>query len=334
MKRERNKNILKFCIFFGIGLFFIYWFLLKLEPDQKRSIWNSLQQARYGWLIGVMGSTLLSHWIRALRWNLLYRPLGYQPKVVNTYGSVIVAFMANLAFPRLGEVARCATMRSSEKIPIDHSLGTVVTERVVDVLFFLLIVAIGLMVTLGTARTWLIERWQEHAATGRSIWPFVLVLLASIAVVVLLYRMMRRKWSQWGLFQKVDHFITRCIDGIRSVMQMSRHDSILFVIYSLIIYALYILGGLFILFTFKETSHLGIGATFSIYLFGSLGMVLSQGGLGVYPVLIQSALALYGISESTGTAAGWLLWGAQNAIVILVGLAFLIYFAIVKKTNE
>jgi hypothetical protein len=106
---------------------------------------------------------------------------------------------------------------------------------------------------------------------------------------------------------------------------------VLFILHSILIYLFYIAGGVVILQAFPETADLGFGAAFVLYLFGSIGMTISQGGLGAYPALVMEALALYGIGQTVGLAAGWLLWASQQAIVIVVGLAYLVYFSLVKK---
>jgi hypothetical protein len=94
------------------------------------------------------------------------------------------------------------------------------------------------------------------------------------------------------------------------------------------------MGGVFILQAFPETVGLGFGAAFVVYLFGSVGMTISQGGLGAYPVLVWQALALYSVSETVGLAAGWLLWGSQQVIIIVVGAAYIIYFSFAKKKES
>ena len=335
MKKGKIGDILKFCIFFGIGIFFIYWFLLKLDAEQKAAIWQSFLHARYGWVAAIMVTILLSHLVRALRWQLLYKPLQYRPKLGNTFGSVIVAYMANLAFPRLGEVARCATMRTSEQIPIDKSLGTVVTERVVDVLAFFVIVAIGLVFLYGQARLWIEETLAERMATLPEPWIIAVAGVLAVVMVVVCYRLCRRFFSTRRGFQRIDRFVTGCIDGLRSIFHLGRRNTLLFILYSGIIYLLYIVAGLFIFKAFDATAGLGFSAAFVIYLFGSLGMTFSQGGIGVYPALVMMGLTdIYGISTTVGTACGWMLWGSQQAAVIAVGAAYMIYFSIIKRKNN
>ena len=96
----------------------------------------------------------------------------------------------------------------------------------------------------------------------------------------------------------------------------------------------YILGGLIIFQAFDATRGLGFDAAFVTYLFGTVGMTFSQGGIGVYPVLVQLSLDIYSIPMEVGTACGWLLWGSQQAVVVAVGAAYLIYFSLIKRKNK
>ena len=309
-KRNRLSDIVKLVIFLGIGFFFIYWFLLKLDPSQKEAIWTSFTHADYFWVGVTMVCCLLSHFVRALRWQLLFGPLGCRPGLGNTFGSVVVAYMANLAFPRLGEVMRCATLRTSDDIPMEKSLGTVVTERFVDVLAFGIVVLLGILCMYGQAQEWIYN------------------------TSVFFYRYFRERLLKYPLFQKIDGIIMGGVDGLKSIFYLGRGQLVLFILYSIIIYLLYIAGGLIIFQAFPETAHLGFSAAFVLYLFGSIGMTISQGGLGAYPVLVWQALALYGIGETVGLAVGWLLWASQQAVVLVVGLGFIIYFSLAKKKNK
>ncbi|MCR5424074.1 MAG: flippase-like domain-containing protein [Bacteroidales bacterium] len=331
--KKKIGDILKFIIFIGIGIFFIYWFLIKLSPEQKHAIWQSFLGANYWWVGVAMLCCLCSHLVRALRWQLLFKPLGQNPGIVNTFGAVVVAYMANLAFPRLGEVLRCAVLRTSEKIPIQQSLGTVVTERVIDVLLFLLIVAVGILVMFSTVKDWIYNGLVDKVHTLPSMAVLLVIGIILLIGGIVFYKYFWHKLLHINFFHKIDELLKGCIEGVKSILHMGKKSTWLFVFYSFLIYFLYILGGVIIFQAFKETQDLTFEAAFVLYLFGSVGMGLSQGGLGVYPVLVQTALAIYGISLEVGTACGWLLWGLQQVVVITVGMGFLIYFSIQKKKS-
>lgn len=331
--KNRLTDILKIVIFLGIGLFFVYWFLLKLDADTKSAIWESITQANYGWIGVAMGINFFALFIRALRWQLLYEPLGLHPKLNSTFGSVMVAYLANLAIPRLGEVLRCATMRTSEKVPIEKSLGTVVTERAVDVTAYFLILAIGVVVMFADMKNW----FGEGLAEKFSNWQALVIILGVIAGIgiaaVWIYVKMRQRLIKHPIIKKVDKILVGCKDGVVSVFHLRRKSAMKFVLYSVLIYLCYMLGSMVTFYAFEETMHLGFKEAFVVYIFGSVGMVISQGGIGAYPTLVQKALALYGISLATGTACGWLMWSNSQIIIIVVGLIYMVYFSLRKKSN-
>lgn len=333
-KKNRLKDVLRLVIFLGIGIFFIYWFLLKLDSEQKAAIWQSFTEANYWWVAVAMACCLLSHLVRALRWRLLFKPIGYQPTISNTFGSVLVAYMANLALPRAGEVMRCATLRTSEGIPVEKSLGTVVTERIIDVLAFVVVIAVGMLAMFGQAKDWLYDTLSERYDNLPNMAMIIGVLAALVLMAFIAYKLLWHRLMGINLFRKIDTLIHGMVDGVKSILHLGPKATVLFLIYSVAIYLLYILGGLIIFQAFAETSVLGFGAAFVVYLFGTVGMTFSQGGIGVYPVLVQLALDIYGVPLEVGTACGWLLWGSQQAIVLAVGAAFLIYFSIIKRKNK
>lgn len=331
---NRWKDILRMVVFLGIGVFFIYWFLLKLDGEQKAAIWQSFREADYWWVIACVACSLLSHLFRALRWQLLFKPIGCRPGLNNTFGSVMVAYLGNLAFPRAGEVMRCATLRTSEDIPVEKSLGTVVTERIIDLLAFALIVAIGMLAMFGQAKDWLYDTLSEKFSSLPNMTMIVVTLAVLLVLAFAFYKLFWHRLLHIGIFRKVNDLVAGMVDGVKSILHLGTRNTLLFFVYSVVIYLLYILGGLIIFHAFGETAGLGMRAAFVVYLFGSVGMTFSQGGIGVYPVLVQLALDIYGITPAVSTACGWMLWGSQQAAVIAVGAAYLIYFSLIKRKNK
>lgn len=333
-KKNRWSDVLKMMLFLGIGVFFIYWFLLKLDSSQKTAIWQSFLEADYAWVAVCMICSLLSHFVRALRWRLLFAPMGRMPSFVGTFGSVLVAYMGNLAFPRAGEVMRCATLRTSEGIAVDRSLGTVVTERIVDMVAFVVVVLIGLLAMFGSAKDWLYDTLSARFSSLPNMAMIAAALVALALIVFLFYKLFWRRLLRYRMVRRIDALAKGVVDGLKSILHLGRRRTALFIAYSIIIYLLYIMGGYIIFRAFDATSHLDFAAAFVVYLFGSVGMTFSQGGIGVYPVMVQLALDIYGIPLEVGTACGWLLWGSQQAVVLLFGAAFLIYFSIKKRKPQ
>lgn len=328
---KRLADILKFVIFLGVGIFFIWWFLLKLDSEEKSAIWHSFLSAKWAWVGLVIVICLLSHFVRALRWKLLFKPIGYKPNLNNTFGAVMVTYLANLAFPRLGEVMRCAMLRTSESIPMEKSLGTVVTERLIDMLMFVTIILMGFLLMFSSVKDFLYDALSQKFSTLPTLAGIAVTGVIGLVVLFLLYKLFRQKLLKIKLYRRIEELVKGCVDGVKSILHLGIKSFLRFILYSLIIYFLYIAGGWIILQAFEETAHLGLSTAFVIYLFGSVGMMISQGGLGAYPVLVWQALSLYGIGESTSLACGWLLWGSQQLVVIVIGLAYLVYFSLMKR---
>lgn len=332
--KKRLGDILKFVVFLGIGIFFIYWFLLKLDAEEKAAIWQSFLSARWGWVWGVMAISLISHFVRALRWRLLFKPLKHSPTVNNTFGAVMVTYLANLAVPRLGEVMRCAMLRTSEKIPMEKSLGTVVTERIIDMLMFVVIVLLGFLLMFSSVKDFIYDSLSQKFSSLPTLAGIAAAGVILLAILFVVYKLFHDKLMKFSLYRKGVEMLQGCVDGVKSILHLGPKSTLLFLLYSLIIYFLYIAGGWVILNAFADTEQLGFQTAFVIYLFGSVGMMISQGGLGAYPVLVWQALALYGIGESTGLACGWLLWGSQQVVVLAIGLVYLVYFSLLKKKEN
>ena len=329
--KKKLGDILKIVVFLGIGLFFIYWFLLKLDPEERGAIWESFISAKWGWVVAVIAVSLFSHLFRALRWRLLFKPLNYNVSLNHTFGAVMVAYLANLAVPRLGEVLRCAMLRSSDGIQVEKSLGTVVTERLVDMLLFALVVVLGFLAMFGEVKDFLYEQLSQKFTILPTMATLTVIAVALAIAAFILYKLFKTKIQNTAIYRKTARLVRGCIDGIKSIFHLGPKAFSLFIVYSIVIYLLYIAGGWVIFQAFDATQHLGFQAAFVVYLFGSVGMMISQGGLGAYPVLVWQALSIYGIDETTGLATGWLLWSSQQALVVAVGLVYLIYFALAKK---
>jgi uncharacterized protein (TIRG00374 family) len=329
--RKKIGNIVKFVFFVGLGIFFIYWFLSKLTADEKAQIWQAFDNVNYFWVAVVFVTGVISHVVRALRWRLLFEPLDYKPRVSTTFGAVMIAYLANLAVPRLGEVLRCGVLNQYEKIPIQTSLGTVVTERIIDLIGFALTVLLGLVLEFNLLKDYLYDALSQKMAVP-SLATLALVGVLGLVLCIVLYRIFRKKLMQIPLFLKVKTTIIDFWQGIKSILYLRRPW--LFVIYSLLIYFLYFLGGYIAFKVLPETMHLTLVSALMVYIFGSVGMMVTPGGIGLYPALIAETLAIYKITKPIGYALGWISWGVQQIVTLVFGMGYLIALPLMKKKNN
>lgn len=250
-------------------------------------------------------------------------PLGYTPRKRNVYMAVLIGYLANLALPRLGEVSRCGILTQYEKIPFNKSFGTVITERAIDMFAFLGLFLI-MIFTMGKALSAYVQekiykpfQTKFDLSTG-----FNNTLLLTVIIIVLafaaIFFFFRKKIKSSRIYLKVNHMVTGFLSGIKSLLKIKR--PVLFVFYTIAIWILYLLMAYIVFFSLEETSQLGLEAGLAVLVFGSIGIMIVQGGIGIYPAIVAETLVLFSIIPTTGYAMGWLIWSSQTIMILVAGL--------------
>jgi len=319
--RSKLLTFIKFVFFLGLGILIIWLSVRNLTLAEKDEIIHSFQTANYNWVFLAIFLGILSHVLRSLRWMIFFEPMGYHPSFKNTFYAVMVGYFANMAFPRLGEVTRCGILTKYEKIPFNKSFGTVVTERALDLIIFFLLFLLTILTQIGTLRDYL-DNHVYPGLQGKFIHPFSnpLFLAGSAAVlvlVILLFILLRKKIKNSKFYHKISSLILGFWEGFKSLGQIRK--PVLFVFYSLAIWFLYFLMVYVCFFCFASTSKLSPGAGLSSLVLGSIGIMITPGGIGLYPAIIQETLLLYGLTRTTGLALGWIAWTAQTVMIFTVG---------------
>jgi len=334
---KKLKNVARFLLFLGIGIFFIWLFLHNLTSQQKKEIFLSFGDANY-WIIGlaiVLG--VLAHYTRAIRWKMLLKPMGYETGNRNTFFAVMIGYLANLALPRLGEVSRCTILSRYENVPFTKSFGTVVTERGIDLIVFLILFFINLAVQFDKLYSYIEQKIYQplesklhlsYSLAG-SLTNIVIIILV---VMVVLFFVFRKKLLKINIISKLWDMAKGFFEGMKSVIYMKKPW--LFVLYSLIIWGLYWLMAYLVYFSLPETSHLGPDAGLATLVFGTIGIMLVQGGIGIYPAIVAETLLLYGVANTKGYALGWLIWSSQTLTIILLGVLSFILLPIYNNQKK
>jgi uncharacterized protein (TIRG00374 family) len=262
--------------------------------------------------------------------------MGYHPSLKNTFFAVMVGYFANMAFPRLGEVTRCGILARYEKIPFNKSFGTVITERAIDMIIFLALFFLMIFSQAGFISEYLdLKIYPKLVAKfGELHYSRILFLtLGAIGLIFVVFLFIyRHRIRSFSLYQKVSHVVLGFWEGLKSLSQMK--NPWLFTFYSLAIWALYYLMLYVIFFCFAETAGLGLGAGLSALVLGSVGIMVTPGGIGLYPAIIQETLVLYGSTKPVGLALGWIAWSAQTAMITLVGCISLLLLSFNKTADE
>lgn len=327
-------SILRFSFFLGLGIFFIWLFMRNLTQAQKHEIYQSLRIANYYWILIAIVLGALSHLSRAMRWKILMEPLGYKPRTSNVFMAVMIGYLANLALPRLGEVSRCGVLTRYEKIPFNKSFGTVITERAIDMLMFVLLSLLMIFTLSGKLHSYIEQKiytplQQKFNLVADPDIYFIVILAAFALAGIILFFIIQRKFRHTKIFKKFYNLFTGFLEGIRSLTRIKRPFQ--FIMHSFLIWFLYLLMAYIVFFSLKETSNLGLDAGLAVLIFGSVGIMIVQGGIGIYPAIVAETLFIYAIPSTTGYAMGWLIWASQTIMILLAGVISLLLLPVLNK---
>jgi uncharacterized protein (TIRG00374 family) len=331
---KSTKSIIQFIVLLGIGILLV-WLSFRSVWTEKEKILDSFKTANYFWVGISVVIAFLSHFLRAFRWNYLLKPAGYSVKPANALGAVLVGYFANYGLPRMGEITRCTLVTKYDHVPFEVALGTVITERIVDMLILIVIFFLTLFAQFS----------QLKDLTAKYIYnPMMLKLqgisenpvgLISLIVIVLVcvigFFLLRRKFS--GLLKgKLGNVIKGFGKGLSSVKDMEHKFQ--FIILSLAIWASYFYSLYVCFFAFDGTSQLGQSECLVLLLFGTFGVVFSPGGLGAYPAIITALLTYYGIEQIAAFSFPWMAWTSQFVLIVVLGLLSLILLPIINKNKS
>lgn len=334
--KKKLVSIFKFLFFLGIGILLIWLAVRGLTEENKISIGKAFREADYFWIfISVVLSTL-SHVSRAIRWKILIQPLGFNPKLSNTFFALMVGYLANMALPRLGEVSRCGVLTKYEKIPFTEGFGTVIAERAIDVLC-LIIIFIGALV-FQFEELWALTNDKILSPLTLKLSSLVhsnlfIAVFAVVMIAITISFFIFQKKSK-GLFsKKIKNMAIGFWDGLKSVKNIKR--PYLFIFHTIVIWFLYTALLYVGFFCFPETSQLSFGAALAIMLFGSLGIAFVPGGTGAYQTLVTETMtAAYKTPFTYAFAFSWLIWTSQFVLILLLGVISLVLLPVVNKEGK
>ena len=306
-----------------LGVFFVWYSISGTTEEERQLIWINVKNAKLFWVVLSMVLGLLSHFIRANRWQLLLKPLNNKPKLSNCFYSVMFGYLSNLGIPRSGEILRGASYASYTNISFEQSFGTIITERLVD--FIVLISIIGLTLIFQTDE--LLEYLNINEVKPINTLLYIIGLIAIIFIGLKLL-----KYSKNKLILKIKNFLQGLVQGIKSVLKLEKKWS--FVWQTLAIWILYVAMFWVIKYAIVGTENVSFGAAMVGFIAGSFAMSITSGGIGLYPLAIASVYKLYSVPVEVGQAFGWVLWACQTLLVILVGGLSAILLPIVNKNNR
>jgi len=305
-----------------IGVFFIWLSIRTTTPEERNAIIESIQNANYFFVGLSIFFAVLSHLSRAYRWKYLLQPLGYKPRFINSVLTVMIAYLANLGVPRSGEILRATALSNYEKLPFEKVFGTVVAERIVDLLFLIFFILIALWVQFDLI--WDLLRPKDFN-------PYSIGLLAIFGVLILLVLRQYFKTSQKRWVIKIKTLFIGFLQGIKSVLSMPHKG--LFMLHTVFIWTMYLAMFYTVKWAMPETDALTLTMVIPAFVAGGIVISATNGGIGVYPFTVALVLEGFGISNQAGLAFGWIMWSSQMLMILVFGALSFFALPLVNRAS-
>lgn len=330
---KRIGNIIKYVLLLAVSIFLMAYALRSINFAAVKA---ELARANYFWIWITVLLSIAGYLSRAIRWRMQFVPLGYKPSLGQTYHALMVGYLANIVLPRAGEVIRCTFLKRSGNVPVNVSLGTVITERVIDLILLLTCTGITLLLEFNRLHDFFLdffsEKYQNFQQNLQTL--YLLVTAAVIGTVFAswyIYKNIARLRKNL-LFQKVTGFVKGLWLGVFSIRKMNQKGAFLF--HTIFIWITYYFTTYLIFFALPGTAHLSWQAGMAILVVGGFGMSAPvQGGIGVYHILVRTALLLYAVSLDIGMAYALIVHTTGAILVVVMGVSSLIAGLAGKKSD-
>lgn len=333
MAEAKKNNPIKTAITIAVSLAFAGFFLwLALKGLDFEVIKASLSKANYLWVAFAACFGLGAYWFRAVRWNLLLEPMGHSISNSNSLWSISFGYLMNLTIPRSGEVARATALYGVEKVPVDQSFGTIILERVVDLVCMLAFLGLTLIFKYDAILSF-------YKQSGVNINPNKIALIVgALAVCGIIFFAIRKRLANVPVLGKIVGFIDGILDGLMSIFRMKQKAK--FILYTVLIWICYYFAAYLVCFSLPETSDFGFADGFFILVVGTLGMIIpASGGIGAFNLAMKFGfMALFismgkdgNLGGEVGLIYSFISLPLQICIMLVMGLISIPMLAKARK---
>ncbi len=275
---------------------------------------------------------MISNVFRALRWKQLLEPLGYKPAFINALGATMIGYLANLGFPRVGEIVKPGILTKYDNIPLEKGIGTIVVDRILDIISLLFIIGLAVLLSFETFQ----EYFEANFSIARAESLKIFLILAFVGLLGLMSVnwILKRSNSKNKLVLLIQSLWTGFVEGLVSIKKVKNLP--LLISYTILIWLMYYLMTYLCFFAFAPTANLGMTTALIVFVFGTLGIVFpSPGGMGSYHFLVSQALIIYGLSSADAFSfSNIIFFTIQIFGNIFFGILFLVILPIVNKKSS
>jgi uncharacterized membrane protein YbhN (UPF0104 family) len=322
------KALIKYSVSTLLAASLLYWAFSKSDL-RWTDIYQTAQSANYQWIIISVIIALISHLLRAFRWAQLLGAIAFNPGTTRTFTAVLIGYFANFIVPRMGEVSRCGSLQKTANIPFEKSFGTVITERIVDLLGLAVLVGLTFIVEWEPIQQFLFPNF--HFPPTMFLAGLGAGAMACLGLIWILRDRLHVRWEQFAATNKVGELLQGWFVGILSIKEVENPAK--FILYTILIWVAYFANTYTLLLAFPISASLSLSAGLTVLVMGTFGMATpTQGGIGAYHSLVASALSFYLIPVKDATVLATFFHGTQMATILLFGgLSFIITFFLPQK---
>jgi len=319
--KKKLKKALKISLPIVLGVALLLYLFNSYSAEQRDTIFENLKKADYSWVLLSILFGALSHLSRAYRWKYLLEPLNCKSSFQNRAMAVFVAYFSNLGVPRSGEVLRATTLATYENIPFEKAFGTIVAERIADLIMTLIIISLALFVQFDTIVNLLKTKIPNN--------PIQLIGIGLFSLLLLLFLFKKIQKSNHKIIVKIKSFILGLKEGITSILKMKQKWA--FIFHTIFIWTMYVLMFYVVFFSIEETKTPTLAAVLTSFVTGSFAVATTNGGFLAYPIAIEKTLVLFGFAAEPSQAVGWIMWSAQTVLTIVLGVISFFYLPIYNR---
>ena len=303
----------------GIGIYLTWFFYSGLTQDEKDAIPVAFANANYFWVFLALVTAWLGHVSRAYRWKFLMEPLGYKPKLSNMYHATMIGYVLNFTIPRSGEIARPGFLAKKENLPFDKVFGTVVAERIIDVVMLLLIMG-GTSLLVG--QDVIDELTKRDESSGP---PYLFYAIIGLGLLGVLAFVISKKIRSFFLEKMKGMW-----EGVRTIFIMKKR--IPFILHTIFIWFTYVMLMWLMAQGVLGMENIGIKELLVGFVVGAIAIGITPGGIGLYPIFITAALVYFGYDKDIASSFSIMAWVILTLLLVVLGI-YSLYAIKIKFSN-
>jgi glycosyltransferase 2 family protein len=325
--KKKIIGLVKICLPTLVGIYLFWFFYDQMSPGQKTNFFKKIGEVNYWWIFLSFALSLLSHVIRAHRWKYLLEPMGYSTSFWQRFHAIMVGYVMNILIPRAGEASRAGMLVKSNKIPFAKTFGTIIAERAIDMLLLSVVFFISIYLSYSDfllLKEKILPKNTTSTSESSSLWWILGTILGAVLILFFILKPSLRK--------KIIGLLLHLKEGILSIFKSK--NPIGFIVHSLLIWIIYIFVFWICFFSLNETKDVPFNGVLLGFVGGTVGVIITNGGVGLYPIIVGSIITFYAFPDYTETAThdtayalATITWAVQTVMLIILGLISLFYFS-------